>query len=306
MSAFEYDPSLCELPMEQIISFLEEIEDIDGAQSLRSRGASGQSLFGGKNKWMIGSHMFGYIAPAFGSTRMSIAPATTISADDTLVGTTIKITLDKFRVANYPGAGQHRILTEIFGRNQAGRETEDLRFSTMLSAKDNDSAGASGVPIFTGLKVPADGLALEARTVCVGSSTDDAIIEALESGPFKEGLKLLSHVQPVLPQLVTLASGATASILKRKKNAQVQKFVVGLDFSTSATSAKLRLGSYVVVQAPDDGSFNWSDWTFDPGSLSIVNAQNEVAPFNTIVFGVSASEGDAPLSAQRAERPPEI
>jgi hypothetical protein len=300
MSAFEDHPSLCELPLQQIISFLEEIEDMDAAQSLRNRGASGQSLFGGTRKYLIGSHMFGFIAPNADSHPLPIEPATTISADESLIGTTIKITLDKFRVANYPGSGQHRILTELFGRNQAGRETEDLRFSTMLSAKDNDSAGASGVPIFTGLKVPADGLALEARTVCVGSSTDDAIIAALESGPFKEGLKLLSHVQPVLPQLVTLASGATTAILKRRKNAQVQKFVVGLDFSKSATSAKLRIGSYVVVQAPDDGSFNWSDWRFDPRSSSIVSEQHEVAPFNTIVFGVSASEGDAPSSAERA------
>lgn len=299
MSVFDDHPSLCDLPLDQVISFLEEIDDIDGAQSLR-RGVSGQSILGGSRKWMIGSHMFGYIAPA-AQGRVPIEPATTIAPDKGLVGTTIKITLDKFRVANYPGSGQHRILTEIFGRNQAGHETEDLRFSTMFSAKDNDSAGASGVPIFTGLKVPPDGLALEARTVCVGSSTDDAIIAALESGPFKEGLKLLAHVQPVLPQLVTLASGATASILARKKNAQVQKFVVGLDFSSSATSAKLRLGSYVVVQAPDDGSFNWADWSFDPGSLSIQNTDGDVAPFNTIIFGVSKSEGETALSAYRKE-----
>jgi len=299
MSIFEDQPSLCDLPLAQIISYLEEIEDNDGAQSLQRRGASGQSLFGGNRKYLIGSHMLGFIAPGAGHMRLPIVPAITLQPEKDLIGTSIKITLDKFRVANYPGTGQHRILTEIFGRNQAGRETEDLRFSTMLSAKDNDSAGAFGVPIFTGLKVPADGLALEARTVRVGSTTDDAIIEALESAPFKEGLKLLAHVQPVLPQLVSLASGATTSLLKRKKNAQVQKFVVGLDFGGSATSAKLRLGSYVVVQAPDDGSFNWTDWKFDPQSSSIINDQNEVAPFNTIVFGISPSAADTPLSAQR-------
>lgn len=288
MSSFEDQPSLCDMTIDEVANFLDDIEDTDTAQTLRARGATGQSWIIGSKKWLIGSHMVGFIGAAGTLEPTRIVPAQTIDPDHDLVGKAIKISLDKFRVAAYPGLGQHRILTEVLGRNQAGQETEDLRFSTVLTAEDNDSTGVSGVPIFTGLIVPPDGLALEARTIRVGSKTDDAIIAALESGPFKEGLKLIAHVQPVLPQLITLAAGATAAILKRGKNAQVQKFIVGLDFSRTLTSAKLRLGSYVIMQAPDDGSFDWADWRFDPSSASVVDDDGKVAPFNTIVFGVSA------------------
>ncbi|NBW10329.1 MAG: hypothetical protein EBR82_20095 [Caulobacteraceae bacterium] len=288
MSVFDSEPSLCERSTEEVAAFLEDIEDIDAAQAFRARGPAAQGWFDGR-KWMIGSHMFGYV-PQGVSGPVQIQSAFTIAPDTSLIGQAIKVSLDKFRIASYPGQGQHRVLTEIFGRNQADRDTEDLRFSTVLTMKDRDSAGLTGVPIFTGLTVPPDGLALEARTILVGSSTDDAIIDALESGPFKEGLKLIAHVQPVLPQLITLAAGATAAILKRRKNSQIQKFIVGLDFSETLTSAKLRLGSYVVMQAPDDGSFDWADWRFDPGLSNVVNSEGEVAPYNTLVFGVSKPE----------------
>lgn len=299
MTDFDNHPSLYDLSREQIAAYLEEIDDLDGAQSLRQKGVGPQSLFGGGKKYLIGSHMYGYIGSNLGGSIVDVVPATGIQGDMALIGTRIKVSLDKFRVATYPGAGQHRILTEILGRNQAGEETEDLRFSTILHAKDNDSAGAFGLPIFTGLQVPYDGLSLEARTVNVSSSTDDVLIEALESGPFKEGLKLLAHVQPILPQLVTLAAGISTTILKRRKNAQVQRFIMGMDFSQSMTSAKLRLGSYVVVQAPDDGSWNWSDWKYDSQASALKNADGDIAPFNTIIFGVTKSEGDVSRSASR-------
>jgi hypothetical protein len=288
MSYFDDQLSLCDMPIEDVANFLDDIEDTDTAQTLRARGTAGQSWVIGSKKWLIGSHKVGFIDPDGKTGAVQIVPAQTIAPDHSLVGKAIKISLDKFRVDAYPGLGQHRILTEVLGRNQAGQETEDLRFSTVLTAEDNDSSGVSGVPIFTGLIVPADGLALEARTIRVGSKSDDAIIAALESGTFKEGLKLIAHVQPVLPQLITLAAGATAAILKRGKNAQVQKFIVGLDFSPTLTSAKLRLGSYVIMQAPDDGSFDWAEWKFDPSSSSVVNDDGKVAPYNTIIFGVSS------------------
>jgi hypothetical protein len=74
----------------------------------------------------------------------------------------------------------------------------------------------------------------------------------------------------------------------------VQDVYLGLDFSDSATGARLRLGSYIVVQIPDDeAKFTWRDWALDTESRAIVRrtSPEQVLPYNYFIFAITQYEG---------------
>lgn len=303
MTDFDEHDSIGYLADNELADYLAAIGDDDAAEVLRSAGARGQSLgvFGGA-AYRYTAHVFGFIEQGPpGSSQIPIVPASSIEADANLVGQQIKVTLDAFRVEEYPGLGKHTVLFDFQGRDQAGQEAQDLQFASVLTVNDSDNAAVSGVPIFTGLTVPGDGLSFKARTVIIKSAGDESILDALQSTAFKEGLKLLGQVQPALPQLVGLAGGITRNLIKRFRNKQVQFFDLGLDFSQIRTSARLRRGSYVVVQVPDASMWNWSNWFYDPSAMNIVDASGKVAPLNTIIFSISDSVSGEARSASRSD-----
>lgn len=77
----------------------------------------------------------------------------------------------------------------------------------------------------------------------------------------------------------------------RSKNRKVFAFALGLNFSKSATSAKLRRGSYVVVQT-DESEWDWSRFEWDPAAGAVL-PRNGGKPIdlNHMVFGVSEFVG---------------
>lgn len=303
MNEFDEQLSLGYRSEAEIADFLEHLGDHEGARELREAGARGQGIGNPLSKpWKQTTHVIGYIeegTPADGF--VPIQPCSRAEADRSLIGQQIKVTLDAFQVYSYPGLGQHTVLFDFQGRDQAGGEAQDLQFASILTVTDRARAGVSGIPIFTGLTVPPDGLSFKARTVLLANGGDQAIIDVLQSSVFKEGLKLMGQVQPALPQLVALAGGVTQNLVKREWNKQVQLVDVGLDFSNSRTSARLRRGSYVVVQVPGESSWRWENWAFDPNTMSVVDRSGSIAPHNVIIFGVSASGAGEARSAIRAE-----
>ncbi len=303
MIEFEEQLSLGYRSDAELANFLVEIGDEVGARELREAGARGQGLARVMGKaYAHTSHVVGYIPEGRSSgTVVPILPALEADPDHTLVGTQIKVTLDAFQVAEYPGFGQHTVLFDFQGRDQAGAEAQDLQFASVLTINDQDRAAVSGVPIFTGLTVPHDGLSFKARTILIANRGDQTIIDVLQSSAFKDGLKLMGQIQPALPQLVTLAGGIAQNLLKRPKNAQVQLFDLGLDFGSGQTSARLRRGSYVVVQVPGSSMWRWDSWGFDPHTMSVVDGTGRSAPYNTIVFGVTESGMTDARSAMRQE-----
>ena len=204
----------------------------------------------------------------------------------------LKVSLDAFYVHNYPGMGKHRILCEFSGKNQANKESELMRFAVDLAANDESLAAHIGNPIFVGVNVGKDGLSFEGRTVNVKSEDDDLMLEALGNATFRNGLSLLTTVQPALKPFVKLAEGLVTSVAKRSANCEVFKFALGLDFSNSATSAKLGLGSYVVVQT-DEYEWDWSNFTWNTGSGLVVpkSDKNSSLKLNYMVFGISIAGG---------------
>lgn len=302
MTDFDEQLSLCHQSDADVAAFLEHLGDVDGARDLREAGARAQGLGLLNRPWNHATHVYGFIEAGHNDGGLiPVTAAIKSEADPSLVGQQIKVTLDGFRVAGYPGIfGKHRVLIDFAGRDQAGPEAQDLRFATVLKVGDKESAAISGLPIFTGLTVPGDGLAFKVRTVLLGNEGDQAIIDVLQSSLFKEGLKLMGTVQPALPQLVALAGGVTQNLIRRDWNKQVQEFELGLDFSKSRTSARLRRGSYVVVQVPGEGMWKWERWALDPSTMALVDAEGMIAPYNTIVFAVTDSTAEAASSGIRA------
>lgn len=304
MTDFDDTNTIGYLTAEQLADYLDLIGDADEARNMRKAGAAGQGLGRVLGKaYAAHHHVYGFIEAGEPTAGLiEIVAAASVPADKTLVGTRIKVSLDGFRVEEYPGLGEHTVLFDFAGREQAGDEKQDLRFATVLRAHDRDNAGTNGEPIFTGLTVPADGISFRAKTINIRSKDDEAIITALDSSVFRDGLKLFGTLQPGLPQFVTLAAGVTKALSKRSTNREVQVCELGLDFSDTRTSNRLRLGSYVVIQVPDATAWNWADWRYDPNQNNVVRADGSgIAPFNAIIFSVAVSEESEARSAIRTE-----
>ena len=75
------------------------------------RGAA-PGIFGGlfqPRAWQHTAHAFGYFRPA-PPARSRFRTRAAATPDDSLKGQRIKVTLDRLRVADYPGGGEHHIL----------------------------------------------------------------------------------------------------------------------------------------------------------------------------------------------------
>ncbi|MEW6391118.1 MAG: hypothetical protein AB1542_11935 [Pseudomonadota bacterium] len=277
-----------------VAAYLKLIGDHDAADRVEALAAGGQALNWpwGDDVWGYTGILMGYIAPEDENNTGVIQNAVQIQPDTSLRDSRIKIALERFWVSRYPGAGTHEILCEFTGKNQIAGEAEEMRFTLKTSAKNQSSAAVMGAPIFLGASVGKNGIAFEGKTINVRSNTDDELLSALESGPFKQGLTLLTVAQPALKPFVGLAGSLVGAVLKRSENKQIYWFKLGLDFNQSQTSAKLRHGSYVVVQG-DQSNWSWDAVKWDAGAQQVVTkADNKPIPFNYLIFRVSPFEAD--------------
>jgi hypothetical protein len=291
---FSQADSLGSKSRESIAEYLRDIGDDDAADRFSRRGGGGQSLTGrllGIDQYAHTGILLGFIEPGPSRGMIPVENALQMPADESLKGTRIKITLDKFYVQSYPGNGTHSVLCEFAGKNQISGDAEEMRFALTAEVNDLSSAAVSGAPIFLGVSVGQDGIAFEGRTINVRSSTDDLLMEALGTDTFRDGLALLTVAQPALKPFVGLASNVVKAVLGRSKNKQVYTFRLGLDFGSGATSAGLRIGSYVVVQA-DSATWDWNQVRWNSDSASVVlNSTGESVPYNYMVFGVTSFAG---------------
>jgi hypothetical protein len=294
MDKFSQDDSPGSKSRPVIARYLSDIGDDAAAARFSGQGGGGQGVtarFLGADQYAHTGLLIGYIAPEFSGSLIDVRDALTLAPDVTLKGGRIKITLDKFYVQSYPGTGTHSVLCEFTGKNQISGDAEEMRFALTTMVNDESSAAVSGAPIFLGVSVGQDGIAFEGRTINVRSSTDDTLMEALGSDTFQNGLALLTSAQPALKPFVGLAGSVVKSVASRSRNCQVYAFKLGLDFGGGATSARLRVGSYVVVQG-DPGVWDWSKLAWNTGSQAVVQRANNLPiEFNYMIFGVTLYVG---------------
>src|ERR1700745_1518438 len=135
---FDDVPVLGKLPPDQAALKLREIGEYDAAAALEAGRETAKRSFGGPRwwpfqdrPWQHTAHTFGYLAPAAPSEAvLAIRHASNIAADSALKNGRIKITLDRLRVAAYPGGRMHRVLFDFYAQNQVVGEVEHLHFNT--------------------------------------------------------------------------------------------------------------------------------------------------------------------------------
>ncbi|NQE52496.1 hypothetical protein C5S29_02800 [ANME-1 cluster archaeon GoMg3.2] len=295
---FEDVSVLAELPAAKIAEKLREMEDsetaewFDGLDEQIYAAAGGEKLLWKDKPWQHTEVAFGYIPPKPNAKDVvEIKHAGNMRADDSLKNARIKVTLDRLRVADYPGKGMHHILFDFYAQNQLKDHVEDLHFNQTYQAQEGEQASIIGYPVFIGLNVGLEGVIFKCMTVNVKNDNDEAILNFLDQDIFQAGLKLATTVQPAIAPLTSMAIGLTKMIAKRNKNVPVQKFYMGLDFSNVATRARLAPGSYIAVQIPNC-DWDWREWVYNPTNGRIVKQDDLSAliPYNYIVFGVSKYE----------------
>lgn len=293
MSAFAQSESLGAKSPRAIARYLRSIGDDEAADRIDGLGATGQGLsrWLGNDPYLYTGILIGYIPTNATGNNIRIDDAMTLVAAPELKGTRVKITFDRFFVQKFPGSGTHSILCEFTGKNQIPGDAEEMRFAISTKANDQSAASISGAPIFLGVSVGNNGVSFEGRTVNVRSDNDEMLMEALGSDAFRNGLSLLTSAQPALKPFVGLAGSVVKALASRSNNRQVYAFKIGLDFAGSSTSARLRLGSYIVVQA-DAESWDWAAHYWDSSSQTLRrSADKSNVEFNYMVFGVTAFEG---------------
>ncbi|GMV03721.1 MAG: hypothetical protein AMXMBFR53_00030 [Gemmatimonadota bacterium] len=278
---------------------LDELGDVVNADGIRMAAAGVEAMTYAALDWpwektpvhRYTAHAFGYLPPApYATSRVDIEDAGNITADKKLRGKRIKVTLDRLRVQDYPGSGQHMILFDFYARHQTDTVDQDVRFNQVYRVQEGSGAGISGYPVFIGLKVGEEGVAFRCYTVNVENNDDQRILSFLDSDVFKKGLELLNTVNPVVPVVSEFATGITKAFANRNKNVPVQDFFLGLDFSGIGTRAQLRQGSYIAVQTPDL-VWDWTPWQYAPSNGQIVGRDGGAMPFNYVVFSVSQMGG---------------
>jgi hypothetical protein len=310
---FDDLPVLGKLPPELAAVKLREIGDLGTAEVLEQSAADvateavsfgvGQWLWPFQDKpWQHTAHAFGYLAPvAPGDGLVPIRHAGNITADLGLKNARIKITLDRLRVASYPGGGLHRVLFDFYAQNQVAGGAEDLHFNATFRVREGEHAAAVGFPIFVGLNVGTEGVSFRCYTVNIGNQEDEGLLGFLESDVFKSGLRLATTAQPAIAPLAATAVGLTKALASRNRNVPVQDFALGLDFSAIATRARLAEGSYLAVQVPEaeHAAWNWDDWAYHPPSGQVVSRADSLSllPYNYLVFSISRFDPGSPPPA---------
>jgi hypothetical protein len=237
-------------------------------------------------------HAFGFIAPpkeGDGDTA-EIVDAGNIKADESLKNQRIKVTLDRLRVYDYPGKGEHTVLVDFYGRHQTStpNQTEDLHFTQKYRALEGSGAGVRGFDIFVGLKVGEEGVSFKCYTVNVENKDDKKMLAFLDSDVFKKGLGLIEAFNPAIPVVSGLATGVIKMFAARNNNVPVQDFHLGLDFSQGITGARLRQGTYVAVQVPSEAEWDWSQWVLKRAQSQQILSKEGSNPIklNYIVFRI--------------------
>ena len=293
------------MPLSEAAARLEAIGETDMAlklQQLPPRNVARASSFGildvfsGPTKpWMHATHVFGFLPQS--STpgqQQEIFPPGQIEPDLSLRNGRINITLNRLRIAEYPGRGRRQILFDFYSQNHLVSGVEDAHFNMTFRAEQNAVVGVINFPIFIGLHVGTESTIIRCYTVNVQNDDDEKLLSALDSEVFKKGLKLATVAQPALVPLCEIALGLTRAVASRNRNVPVQNIQLGLDFGGPKLGARLAQGDYIAVQVPIQAltAWDWSDYTFNPRVGEIVRADDGTPiPYNYFAFGISAYTG---------------
>jgi hypothetical protein len=296
------DDVLARMPLTEAADRLEAIGEVDIALALRRQPArtavraSSYGLFDvffGPNKpWMHATHVFGFLPSSkLAAGDQEILPPGEIEPDLSLKNGRINITLNRLRIAEYPGHGRRQVLFDFSVQNHLRTGAEDAHFNMTFRADDNALVGVINYPVFIGLHVGDQSAMFRCYTVNVQNNQDEALLASLDSEVFKKGLKLVEVAQPALAPLAEIAVGLTKAVASRHRNVPVQNIQMGLDFGGPKLGARLAQGDYIAVQVPFEAlrDWDWAEYKLNPRVGEIVRVDDgSPIPYNYFAFGVSA------------------
>jgi hypothetical protein len=248
-------------------------------------------LIFGMPSWRAATHLIGYIQADASGEHHEIIGSETIAPDDTLKGQAITVRLLRLGIFDYPGGkGQHNILAEFGVRDAKSPTSERVHFSQAYYATQPGYA-VNGFPVFKDILIDNDGLSMTCRLVNVCNKGDQSLLATLSSPTFQQGLDLAGAFQPAMKPLTELALGLTTAFAKRNENALVQSVQFQLAFTATPFAPRLRQGTYVFVQIPEDqvGLFDWSEWAYFQNLNAVAQKADAKKPLlnNHFVLGIS-------------------
>ncbi|MHA1296291.1 MAG: hypothetical protein ACTSRH_08120 [Promethearchaeota archaeon] len=307
---FEDFPLIRDFNVEDLITLLHEVGDMDDAEKLRNEMSDLQNFSGSKSFssvlssssinriYFSNNYTIGYLPPKSGQNRgtVEIKNAVDIDPDDTLRGEAISITLDRLKIKKYPGRHPYTILFNFYTENNIENNIiEKVHFSQVYKVYEDGVASVYGRPIFRNLNISENGLFFKFLTINIKDNQDKTFLRFLESGVVNLGLNFLKMAQPVIGITSQIVVGITRGILKRsKKNHKVQQLDLGMGFTDIYSRYKLRRGSYIIVQILEGQTWDWSKWVFNTSIGDIIRKQDDEdgdqaiqIPFNYFILGVS-------------------
>jgi hypothetical protein len=285
------------LPIEQRLRLLRDLGE-ESAEPLAPGAAQQKSMFalglGVSRKpraWEHTGHTIGFCPAARAAIgTQQVFDAGRIVPDRKLRNSTVTLTLDRLRLADYPGGETHRVLFDFCAQHALyDGALEHLHFAATLRAAEGQDAAQVRLPIFVNLAVGEQGLAFAFRTVNVDDEGSRRALDLLDSDPIKAGLRLSRAPHPATAALSQLALALARSVLGSPRNVGVQELYLGLDFDSDAPGARLAEGSYLAVQLGDPAAWSWGEWVWDCAAGRIVakSDPHKLCPYNYLVFRVS-------------------
>ena len=219
-----------------------------------------------------------------------------IEPDRALAHQRFTVQLTQALVARYPGHGSHEILLH-FDAGDGGMKDERMQFGSTVRSADGSTPALVGQVLFSGLRVAADGLSIRLRTINVSSEDDARLLAVLQSDVFRGGLDLAASVGPAIGLLSQTLGSIATYFASRASNKPVQDGLLAVGLQRDLVDApKLRLGSYVLAQAPSDLGgrlWSWADYVYDRERGVIVESRNTETAigYNYIALGIGRTEG---------------
>ncbi len=293
---------ISDLTVTEAISYLNDIGDRENTDALRSMVADDPSLADRKigevadtprlsrATWRGTEHTFGFIAGGERKGMHAIEFAGSIDPDNSLRNAAVDILISGLFTMNYPGWGRHQVLLQFTANHGVSSRGKPVRvqFQQKYLSREKEGAGVLGNMIFSGLTVPAEGIAFEVNVINLANEEDEAALHVLDSDVIKKGLDLAITALPGIETVTKLGEGLVKLVLTRNRNKIVQFFHLGLNLTdVPGPVARLREGTYVAVQCRRD-LLNWADWGYDSqrGLVVLRKDRSVRLPYNHLLFTV--------------------
>jgi len=195
---------LLDLPPERAAAKLRAVGEFDAAAALESAvagpaeagtfGFSLGSIFGVDTPpWALPQNeVFGFVPPGAPGDLVDVIDIARVTPQRELSGTRVNVTLQRVRTYALPGGGEHTISFDFATENALATGTEDARYSVSTTANDGGFAQIFNFPMFRGLHLGTEGLALRWHLINVKSAADERLLKVLNSHEVQTGLKLVS------------------------------------------------------------------------------------------------------------------